>query len=539
MIDKKKTREELVVELEKQQHLLEALKVKLRESDSRYKSTIDAQNEGIVYQLADGTIQDCNKSAERILGLTTDQMMGRTSADPRWRSIHEDGSPFPSETHPTVQTLKTGEPTANVIMGIHQPDGELRWISINCNPLFHAGEDVPYAALASFRDITEQRKTQAQLLHAQKTESMGVLACGIAHEFNNVLSPIIGYTEMLLEQASGKQKDYLGRIFNASERARELVTQILSFSRKSSSERKPLQLKPTIEEALKLIKHTLPATIAIEEELDADIPPILASSHEMHQVVVNLCINAGQAMPEGGRLRISLKNGMGGTGESFFGKRIDGPFIVLCVEDTGCGIEGVKIQRIFDPFYTTKKLNEGTGLGLSIVLGIVEQHGGHISVNSSLGKGALFEVCIPALIDKHEISPKPQSLLRLQGEERILLVDDEEMLVDVAAQMLAKLGYRVTSFTSAEEALQWFDNHSCDIDLVITDYAMPQMNGRALADKLREVRSKIPIIVCTGYSSAVTQENIQLWGIDALLMKPYRQEEIGSAIRRVLDKNLP
>lgn len=435
------------------------------------------------------------------------------------------------------KTVDTGEDSCGYEYRFQRKDGSYSDI-IDRVFILRDENGVAVRALGAMTDITNQKQLEHQMGKSENLNSLGILAGGIAHEFNNVLSPILGFTEMLLKESSGKQQDYLNRIFSASERAKELVTQILAFSQKSSSERTTLQLKTTVYEVLKLIEYTLPSSILIQQDLDTDILNIVASSHEMQQVITNLCINASHAMPEGGTLEISLKNGVEGSCRNFSGKAIEGPFIVLCVKDTGHGIVRTKLERIFDPFYTTKKQGAGTGLGLSIVLGIVEQHGGHISVESRLGIGTTFEICLPATADEQENIPKTEASHPSMGEERILLVDDEEMLVDVATALLKQLGFHVTAFTDSEEALDWFEINSNDIDLVVTDYAMPKMTGRELSDKLRIIQPEIPIVLSTGFGHTVTVENVRSWGINALLVKPYRQEEIGSVIRRVIDDGL-
>lgn len=507
----------------------------LQESERKYRSVVDALDEGVVFQLADGSIRACNKSAERILGLTADQMMGRTSLDPRWRSIHEDGSPFPGETHPMVHTLNTGERTSNVIMGIHHPTGELKWISITCNPLFHKGENLPYGAVSSFTDITERKQLETQLRQSHKMEAIGILTGGIAHEFNNLLSPILGYTEMLMSDKSEDDSDLneLEQIQIAGNRAKRLVQQMLAYGRQSLSQLESVDLETLLEDTLKLIKNTIPPNISIKKEIEVDLPPILGMPSEVHQVLLNLCINASQAMPDGGELMIRLKKDSSHQFINAEGQKREGAFIALSVQDRGTGMDQATLDRIFDPFFTTKEVGQGTGLGLSVVQGIVEQHRGHIQVDSKVGEGSTFHIYLP--VAQKKVTPsvvKTEALSK--GNERILLIDDEPMIINLTKKMLEKLGYKVIEFLDCVEAMKWFTDYPQDFDLVIADYGMQMMNGKQVAEKIKKVRPDIPIILFTGYGDLVPREDIGTWGMDDLLMKPFDLKQLSESVRGVL-----
>ncbi|MBF0278598.1 MAG: PAS domain S-box protein [SAR324 cluster bacterium] len=394
------------------------------------------------------------------------------------------------------------------------------------------------------RDVTEYKELETQLRQSQKLESMGVLAGGIAHEFNNLLAPILGYAAMLIENhpKENSEREDLEQIYEAGQRAASLVQQILTFSRKSMSERKRVQLEDLVQDAVKFLSQTIPSTIAVKQEIETGLTEILAAPHEIQQVIINLCLNASHAMPEGGELKIRLENGKPRQCENFYGKAIEGSFVTLSVEDSGHGISQRTLEHIFEPFFTTKEVGKGTGLGLSVVLGIVEQHGGHISVESKVktekhSGRTKFDVCLPVLEHQEESISDSKKQTQLFGNERILLIDDEAMLKDVLSKILKKLGYRVTAFLDCLDALECFKNNPQDFDLVITDYTMPLMTGRDVAKQIKQIRTDIPVILMTGFSEVVTTENVQLWDINALLMKPAQIGELSQLVRKLLEQS--
>ncbi|MBF0278564.1 MAG: PAS domain S-box protein [SAR324 cluster bacterium] len=397
------------------------------------------------------------------------------------------------------------------------------------------------------RDITEQKKLETQLRQAQKLEALGTLAGGIAHEFNNLLAPILGFTELLLEEKSEQDsdRDSLVQIMEAGQRAKDLVKQVLAYGRKSLSVRVPVRLESIIENNVQLLKNTIASNIVIRKKIENNVPPVLGMPNEIHQVLLNLCLNATHAMPEGGELTITLSQSGFRHFKNPEGTQRIGNFICLCVEDTGVGMDQATLERIYDPFFTTKEVGVGTGLGLSVVLGIVEQHRGQIEVNSSIGTvgpdghvhgaGTTFQVFFPVSeIDFKTTSAATEEVSR--GNENILLVDDESMIVNLGRRMLEKLGYKVTVFSDCTEALQHFANDPFHFDLAVTDYGMPLMNGKQMGKRLKEIRGDIPIILLTGYGDLAAKEEIQSWGIEALLMKPFTMNELSKVIKEVLDK---
>jgi two-component system, cell cycle sensor histidine kinase and response regulator CckA len=390
----------------------------------------------------------------------------------------------------------------------------------------------------SARDITQNKMLEDMLQRSMKMEAIGTLAGGIAHDFNNILSAVLGYSELALSEAGagGPIQRYLAGIVKAGERAKELVRQILTFSRQTHHDPKPMQLAPIVKETLKLLRASLPAAIEIKERIESDAA-ISADPTQMHQVLMNLCTNAAHAMrKEGGTLSVSLavvqRNGQGRAlqPDIQFGR-----YVKLAVGDTGHGIPPHLTDRIFDPFFTTKEQGDGTGLGLSMVHGIVKSHGGDIVVESRDNGGTEFQIYMPVIeesVPTGVLAEKPSP----RGSERILFIDDEVALADIAVSMLSGLGYQVTMEVNSVDALTLFKAKPFDFDLVITDFSMPKMTGEQLAKEIAEIRPDIPIILCTGYSVTLYDQRAAAMGIRAVVMKPVLKHEIAQTIRKVLEK---
>ena len=407
---------------------------------------------------------------------------------------------------------------------------------VSQTPVFH--RDGSVSKMTIFRDTTELKSLETQLQQAQKMEAIGTLAGGIAHDFNNILSSVLGYTELALDDAEEgtRLRRNLQSVISAGERARDLVQQILTFSRQSEKMFSPIQVKFIIKEALKLLRATLPTTIEIRQDIQSN-SLVFGDPTQIHQVLLNLCINADHAMREkGGILEVTLVDV--DLDSLFIAKHPDmkpGTHLRLMVRDTGCGIPPHLLDRIFDPFFTTKDKGAGTGMGLSVVYGIVKTHGGAITVQSELGKDSVFNVFLPVIektIEREAPKEKPLST----GTERILFVDDEILLVSLGKEILESLGYDVTTRTSSIEALELFKARSERFDLVITDMTMPNLTGDELALKLAAIRPDIPIILCTGFSHKITEERAKEMGIKAFLLKPILKDVMAETVRSVLDE---
>lgn len=398
---------------------------------------------------------------------------------------------------------------------------------------------VLHARLQRDRKEEEKKKLKARLSQAQKMEAIGTLAGGIAHDFNNILAAIIGYAELaILEVPDGsKVKQDLMEIFKAGNRAKDLVQQILTFSRQSDMEKKPVRVSRIVKEALKFLRASLPTTIEIRENIEKDIGTIEADPTQIHQILMNLCTNAHHAMrEEGGILEVTLTNvDMDAYTIRQYPDISSGPYVRLSVSDTGHGITPDVKERIFDPYFTTKGVGEGTGLGLAVVHGIVKDHAGAITVYSETGKGTTFHIFLP-VIEKAE-EPKKETMGPLPtGHERILFIDDDPSLVEIGREILGKLGYDVVAKTSSIEALELFREQPDKFDLVITDMTMPNMTGDRLAAELMKIRPDIPTILCSGFSEKMSNEKADALGIKNFLMKPIVMKDLAKTIRKVLDE---
>jgi nitrogen-specific signal transduction histidine kinase/CheY-like chemotaxis protein len=383
-----------------------------------------------------------------------------------------------------------------------------------------------------------QSNLKKRLVQAQKMEAIGTLAGGIAHDFNNLLGLIIGYTEMSEKTApsGGKFQKNINKVLTAADRAKELVKQILAFSRQSEVERIPMQIEPSIKEGLKMLRSSIPSTISIIKDIKPLQAVIMADPTQVHQILINLCTNAYHAMEtEGGTLSVSIKQiSIESVEQAENLKVYPGEFIELIVADTGCGITKENVEKIFDPYFTTKSVNKGTGMGLSIIFGIMSSYGGAITVESEQGKGSIFHLYFP-IVEEKTVQPEIREIKNLHsGNERILLIDDEEMLAELGMEMLEDLGYKVTIQLDSVKALKVFNENPDNFDLVITDQTMPELTGSELAKKILQIRPDIPVILCTGYSNLIDEETAKELGIQAFLQKPLTQEVLADTVKGLL-----
>jgi signal transduction histidine kinase/ActR/RegA family two-component response regulator len=425
-------------------------------------------------------------------------------------------------------------------------DGQTCW-SLASTSLLHDSEGKPLHYIMLFQDLTDKKlteveneKLESRLQQAQKMEAIGTLAGGIAHDFNNILSGIMGYAQlgMMETERDSDTHRWLQGVQEACDRASELVRQILTFSRQGEQERAPVQIHLIIKEALKLLRATLPLNIDIQEKISRESGVILADSTQIHQLVMNLCTNAYHSMlDQGGTLEVILQ-----PEEISPDARVQqfdlepGPYLRLTIADTGCGMDNATLNKIFDPYFTTKEADKGTGLGLSVVHGIVESHGGAISVHSAQGQGTRFEVHFPRVAtDNKKENGEVESIPT--GTERILFVDDEGAVVETGRSVLEKLGYRVEAYTDPQKAFDDFRSHGDKFDLVITDMSMPHLTGEELSKQLMEIRPDIPILLCTGYSDQLDAANAHALGIKKFLIKPLEMSELAKIIREVLDED--
>jgi len=396
------------------------------------------------------------------------------------------------------------------------------------------------------RDITKRKKSEEekanleeQLRRAQKLETIGTLAGGIAHDFNNILAPIMGYTDMALLNLNKTDPLYrdLQHVLKGAHRAKELVEQILLFSKQSEKERKPLAIQSLVKEALKLLRPSIPTTIEIKQYIDSSCNKVQADATQIHQVIVNLCTNAWQAMEEeGGTLTIELtESELDQSIAKLYPNLNQGKYVRLSISDTGPGMNKETQERIFEPFYTTKAVNKGTGLGLSVVHGIVSSHKGDIHVVSKPGKGSVFHIYLPTIKSEETVATK-QSIKLAKGSEYVMVVDDEIAIGDLIKRMLENFGYQTEVYNSGLDAFEAFKDNPNKFDLLITDLTMPQMTGFDLADQIHKIKEQLPVIIMTGFGDSITKATKERYGVKQVLVKPVAIEQLTTAIRKALDK---
>ncbi|MBT8363462.1 MAG: cache domain-containing protein [Deltaproteobacteria bacterium] len=508
----------------------------LRKSERNYRQLVQSANSIIMRMDTEGTVIFFNNYAQNFFGYSEADILGKnvigTIVPPidlaglDLRQMIKDIGVHPERyvSNENENIRRDGERVRVAWMNKAITDDKSRVKEILCVGI----------------DVTEKWQLEKRLAQAQKMEAIGTLAGGIAHDFNNVLSAIIGYTELVLIDIpqDSAVRENLKQVLKAGGRAKELVRQILTYSRQREREMQPVKINLIVSESLKLLRASLPSTIQINNSLKSSLT-VMSDPTNMHQVIMNLCTNAGHAMQEnGGLLEVSLSDV---DIDADFAKHHPGlnpgKFVRLTVSDTGHGMSPEVRERIFDPFFTTKKKEKGTGMGLSVVHGIVKSHGGTLTVDSIPGQGSVFKAFFPAIESVKILQNEPADLM-VTGTEHILFVDDEAFQTDIAKKMLGRLGYRLTVRTSSVKALELFRNTPDEFDLVITDMTMPHMPGDTLARELISIRQDIPIIVCTGYSDRINSEIAKEIGIREFVMKPVVMKEIATTIRRVLDKNI-
>lgn len=507
-----------------------AAEERLRESEVKYRTLFKAAPVGvIIMELRTGKILDFNDAACLQLGYGRAELGRLCIADLHVELAAEELKRLYGET------LRGSQ--ASFETSVRTREGGLRSVQVTAWVTELAGRHLVNWIV---RDITATRHLEARLRQAQKMEAIGTLAGGIAHDFNNILAAIMGYTELCLRRKlppDSPARDSLEQVLKAGGRARDLTRQILAFSRQTDGVRKPVQTGLLVKEVLKLLRASLLSTICIEEQIDDLHGTIEADPSQIHQIVMNLCSNAAQAMgEEGGDITVALEEVHFADDTALPHPDLrPGSYQRLAVRDNGCGIDASTMERMFEPFFTTKKPGDGTGMGLSVVYGIVKDHGGVIDVSSVPGSGTTVHVYFRRL--ENAAPPRVESGVALaRGTESILFVDDERELVRIGKQMLEFLGYRVTAVASSGEAWEIFRGHPRQFDLVITDQAMPGMTGTRLCRNLLTLRPDIPIVLCTGYSDAVSREATASAGIRRVLMKPVTMAAMAKAIREVLDQ---
>lgn len=657
---------------------LEESEKKLRESEAKYRHLFESMTQGVVIQDAEGRIIETNLAACETMGLTMDQMLGKTASDPRWGLIHKDGSPYNPVEMPSNIALRTGKPSKNVHCGIYVPEkDEYRWILIGSVPRFKDGETKPFSTMTvftdisaqtlaeknliqtekryrslfenmtagfvlfevvedkngapvdlvivaankgfetatglkiqdvidkrlsrvlpglendskdwiatygeialtgtpqqfeqgsellgsyysitayqaepkqcavTFTDITEHKKTekerenlQAQLLQVQKMEAVGNLAGGVAHDFNNMLSVILGYTELALESTElpGSVHADLEEVLSAARRSTDITRQLLAFARKQTIDPKVLNLNDTIEVMLKMIRRLIGEDIDLSWLPDGDLWSVNIDPSQLDQILVNLCVNARDAIDDVGKVTIETENIS--LDEKYCSEHIGftpGNFVLLAVSDDGCGMTKETIEKIFEPFFTTKRLGQGTGMGLSTIFGIVKQNDGFINVYSEIAVGTTFKIYLPRYEgESEETVTKAGTENQLARGETVLVVEDEDSILQLCKRMLTELGYCVLTANTPEEAINMVGTHDKEIHLLLTDVVMPKMNGRDLAEHLQSVYPAIKTLFMSGYTANVIAHHGVLEKGIHFVPKPLSRQVLAAKVREALEDN--
>lgn len=526
--------DELIDQIERRQRAENAL----GHSEQKYHELVESIFDAIYTHDLDGRILSINTIAANALGYNPNQVVGKRLKNYLTRKSYADTI---NQYLPRLKSLGQDMGTVEVLA----VDGQVHFFEYRSS-LVQPETGLPYISGLA-RDSTQRlesqqklEKLQEQLNQSRKMEALGTLAGGIAHDFNNILSAIIGYTEMSLdnttEEGQTENAKFLNKVIESANRARELVRQILTFSRRRIGEKVPKRLQPLVEEGLSMLRAIIPANVNIQADFLVQEAVIDCDATQIQQLLMNLCTNAAHAMEEtGGNLTISIDEvQLSKTDAAAENGLAQGAYAQIMIQDQGAGISKDISDRIFDPFFSTKPEKKGSGMGLAVVHGIVRDHGGKIEFASS-PEGTTFEVLLPISQSAEAVENKTPTTLP-RGSERIVFIDDEEPLVDIAKNALSKLGYQVKGFTNPTQALGSIKSDPAGVDLVITDQTMPSMTGIQVAEQVKNLRSDLPVLLCTGFSNTVSNEKLSQSGVDQLLMKPISRSRLAQTIRSLLDK---
>ena len=503
----------------------------LRESERKYRTILETIADGYHEVDLAGNLTLVNDSMCEIFGYPREELLGVNFR----KLMDEDNAKSIFQAY--NQVYRTGKPNPGFNYQSIRKDGSKRDVSVSISPIKDA-DGQPRGFRGIMRDITERKRLQEQLYQAAKMEAFGTLAGGIAHDFNNLLQIVQGYTDLLLLRKNKEDPDYdkLRAMRGAAQRGRDLVQQILAFSRKVETKPRPVDLNNELRQTERLLHRTIEKMISIEMDLADNLWPISADPIHIEQILLNLAVNAKHAMPQGGRLMIETKNIK--LDEEYCRTHLKtkpGRYVLLMVSDTGHGMDKEVVERIFEPFFTTKETGEGTGLGLAMVFGLVKSHEGHISCYSEPGFGTTFKIYFPAIDTEWERSPETSQELPAFGTETLLIVDDEESIRELTKELLSEVGYKVLTAASGREAIDIYSKGKEAISLVILDLIMPEMDGKACLEDLLKINPDVKVLLASGYSAEGLAGHVIASGVKGFISKPYDIRQLLRMVRAVLD----
>lgn len=513
----------------------------LEENKAFLKKIIDENPAQIFVINEKGQFMLANEKFADLINISSESLIGKT-----YEELREEGvvlNHLKNIVRDTDTVLKQAKSKHSFEMSYLTPEGREKWLICTRVPFVFHNDNCVLGINLDFTNMKnselEKKRLEDQLAQSQKMEVIGTLAGGIAHDFNNMLAVILGYSDLAKNTlpSDAKQINHLNEVIKAGNRAKDLVKQILNFSRQTEIQHVDISLTVIVKEVVKMVKSTLPSNIDCVMNVDQEASFVRGDQTQMHQVLMNLCVNANQAMPDGGTLTVNLTNFAANEPCPSCSSGLPGRFVHLSVSDTGTGMPDSVKKRIFEPYFTTKEVGKGTGMGLAVVHGIINQHNGHICVHSEEGEGTTFHIFLPSSGNAMSKSDTVQ-YVDFAGKESILIIDDEPMVGELVRETLSLQGYETELHLNSQDALEHFLKDPNKYDLILTDYMMPELTGDKLASKIREVNESVPIVLATGFSNNITREAALSMGITEFIMKPIVGEDLCKAVRDCLNKSM-